>query len=117
MTGLGHRETAGQFHGHRGAKIALMVRFSSQTANNAAEQAELHAYLDQQRKVDKRDGFKGDHGATDVSLAANLTRKEETSRPALRQAMGLLEHALPMLLDGKTLNRPQQRLVPNAASY
>ncbi len=63
VSGLGHREAAHQLPGDQVGQIGVVVAFGAQVQDRAAEEAELHADLDEHRQIAERQRLeRGDRG-------------------------------------------------------
>jgi hypothetical protein len=72
VAGLGHREGAEQRTRGDVGHVLLVVALGAELEHGAAEEAELHAELDQHRQVAVRRGLEGRHRGADVAAAAVL---------------------------------------------
>jgi len=79
VPGLGHREAAGQVDGGQRRQVLLVVLLGAEAVHRAAEQAELHADLDEQAEVAVREGLEAGDGAAGVVGPAVLVG--ERARP------------------------------------
>ncbi len=70
VPGLGHREAAHQPTGDEVLEVAVVVLLGAELEDRAAEQAELHADLDQHRQVAERERLERRHRRPDVAAAA-----------------------------------------------
>ncbi len=98
---LGHREAAGQLQRGDVGQVALVVLLRAEVLDGAAEQAELHAELDEQRQVAERHRLEARDVAADVAVAAVLLRVAGGRLAARGQVLGPGEHLLAVLLEGE----------------
>jgi len=74
VPGLGHREAARQVELGDAMEVALVVALRAEVQHGAAEEAELHAALDEQREVAERERLEARDRTRDGVLAAVLDR-------------------------------------------
>ena len=75
VAGLGHREAAHRAAGDEVGEVGVVVGLRAELEDRAAEEAELHADLDQHRQVAEGEGLEGGDRGADVAAAAVLLRE------------------------------------------
>lgn len=103
VPGLGHREAAHQLPGDQIRQVGPVVPLGAEVQDRAAEEAELHAHLHQERQVSVGECLeRGDRGA-DVTAPAVLLRKPHPCLAGGRQFDRELAHPLTERVDAELL--------------
>ena len=105
VAGLGHGEAAGKVQRGDVAQVALVVGLGAEMEDRAAEQAELHAALDEQAQVAHGERLERGHALADGVLAAVLDGVAHGGVALGGELARPVEHLLAMLLEREVVDR------------
>src|SRR5699024_4543821 len=101
---LGHREHARHRQVHDAGEEPVVVFLRAQVQHGRAEQAPLHPALDLHRRIAEHELLETGDVAAVVVVAAEVAREGAGDDPDVGEFLELLQHALPVLIEGQVLD-------------